>query len=120
MPSNLETWQYPAIILATIGVILAAFRTIRGWARREKIIEDHSILLKECAEKESISQDDCEAAQKYCQERQDTNNKMIIAAIKELKDWNKERDQQRHDEMMKMAQSLGRIEGAIGRHYVDR
>jgi len=119
MATQPDSWQYPAAILATVGVIAAVFRAIRSWSRREKIIEDHTKLLKECTAKNTVSHEDCENAQTRCQERQDANNNTLLDAIKELKDSNKEKDAQRHEEMMKMAQSLGRIEGAIGRHHVS-
>ncbi len=119
MQNQPGAWEYPAIILATVGVIAAVFRAIRSWSRREKIIEDHTKLLKECAAKNTVSHEDCESSQERCQERQDANNSTLLVAIKELKDSNRERDAQRHEEMMKMAQSLGRIEGAIGRHHVS-
>jgi len=114
---SLDALRFPAAILAVIGICVAIYKIIRIWLRQGDAVEEHTKMLKECAEKGIVSKSDCISAQETCQDRQEVSNKAIMKAIEGLQRISQDRDAERHKEMMKMAQSLGRIEGAIGRYH---
>jgi F0F1-type ATP synthase membrane subunit b/b' len=123
----------PGALLALIGVI-AIFMKIgrkdQQFMDQKKAIEEHSKLLKDCANKKMVTAEDCEKTQGACVEQQREANRRIIADIADIKnelqmnrkDLFKEVKEDReavHRELMKINNTIGEISGLIGRLRFD-
>ena len=126
MMSTIQAWQAPAVILAMIGIAAVMFRSIRTWARHERMIEEHTEALRKCSDKSYVTANNCVKAQKECRDIQAKENAAILSAIEKLADRVDEDARETRTDvkeirnhLSKVATALGRIEGIVGRHKLD-
>lgn len=111
-------WQVPAFVIACLGIVALFIRV----GRKDKTLEDHTQtikehgkLLKQCADKKLLTEDDCKSAQGRCMQTQTENNTAIMQNISDLRSEVRDNREGSHTELMKIAKSVGRIEGVISR-----
>lgn len=123
----------PGSLLAIIGVIAIFMKIGRKDQQlmdQSNKLKEHTDVLKKCGDKKVISVEECEKIQGACVTRQKEDNLKIISDIADLKNDVKnnrlevlqevKHDRETvHQELMKLTQIVGKIDGAVGRLRID-
>ena len=115
---TLTVWQVPAFVIACIGIVALFVRV----GRKDKTLEDHTQsikehgkLLKQCADRKLLTEDDCKESQERCMKSQSESNSALMQSISDLRKEVRDNREGSHLELMKITKSVGRIEGIISR-----
>ena len=119
-----------AAIIGVIAIFILIGRKDQQLMDHTSRLKDHGETLKECSKKNIVTVENCRVIQDACIGRQKEANERIIDDIADLKkdvrnnrleimnQVNADRETVRN-ELMKLTQIIGKIDGAVGRLRID-